>query len=199
MCVSVWTCFQIDSNSGHVPLLIFFEMMTVDRGDMARGDTGATLSGCTSVWVLCFTFWRTCSRAREIIKEFSRWAEAISVLFFLVFFCFFSPTQSSAQRKWRRHLHTYTLYAHTQRPHLLHTSLTLSKVISQPNTCYVTLWCAHTHAHTLQSQWQAHKHTRLCFPTKACFCSFVMISQKTSLAEREVLTGIWLVIGEQKP
>lgn len=42
-------CFQADSNSGHVPLLIFFEMMTVDRGDKARGDTGAKLSGCALV------------------------------------------------------------------------------------------------------------------------------------------------------
>ena len=197
MCVSVWTCFQIDSNSGHVPLLIFFEMMTVDRGDMARGDTGATLSGCTSVCECCASHFD--ARARVHVRSLENFPDEQRpslFCFFGGFFVFFP--QPNLQHKGNEG-DTYTLYAHTQRLHLLHTSLTLSKVISQTNTCYVTLWCAHTHAYTLQSQWQAHKHTRLCFPTKACFCSFVMISQKTSLAEREVLTGIWLVIGEQKP
>lgn len=69
------------------------------------------------------------------------------------------------------------------------------KQFLKPTHCCLALRRTHTRAHTHAPNHNGrlsltHKHTPLCFQTKACFCSFVMIPQKTSLAEREVLTGI---------
>lgn len=118
---------------------------------------------------------------------------------------FFSPWPNLSAKEMKETI-TDTHTQNQQRLHLLHTSLAVGEVISQTNTCYLFLACAHTwvrthkrahrHTHTTTMAGSlTHKHTPLCFQTKACFWSFVMIPQKTPKAEREVLTGIWLVIG----
>ena len=104
------------------------------------------------------------------------------------------------------HTHTQlgsiTRSTHTQRGsfsnrHMLSCSRTCTHLCSYTHTHTHTHTRTHTHAHTHIHNGgpsPAQKHTPHCFQTKACSCSFVMIPQKT-LTEREVLTGIWLVIG----
>lgn len=123
-----------------------------------------------------------------------------------VFFFFFSSsTQSSAQRKWRRQSPSpppplCQVHTRTQHLHLPYTSFTVTEVISQTNTSYLALGWAHTHTHRNTTAGSLlHTNTLLfVFRQRLCFCSFVMIPQKTSVAEREVLTRIWLAIGSQK-
>ncbi len=135
--------------------------------------------------VCVFYMLQTCMRTCEITLQMSRG----HLLFFL-------QPNFKHKGKRRRQSRTHTLsHTHTHRLRLLHSSLTVREVISQTNTSYLALALTHIQCHHNGRRSLSHKHTGLCFQTKARSCSFVMLPHKTSSAERKVLTGICLVIG----
>lgn len=104
------------------------------------------------------------------------------------FFCPFST-----QSKWGRHYNNCiccTLLLHLQKQFL---RLADRHAFSLTQTNTLTHTIAHNQCNTIGPL--SNKHTLLCFQTKPCFCSFVMIPQKMSTKEREVLARMTVVIG----
>lgn len=79
--VPVWAYFPIGSDGSpfHVSLLISLELLTVRRGDKLPVTwVWRFHTVCLSVFhILC-----TCTSPCELIREFYRWAEAVSFFFF---------------------------------------------------------------------------------------------------------------------